>query len=68
MENILKVARTKLNMTQAQMANHMNVSLGTIRNWETRATIPSLFDAEKIYRSYRLTFQQIINHFKEEKR
>ncbi len=63
MENILKVARTKLNLTQEQMAELIGVTRATIVSWEKGSHLPSLADAIRIKDGYRLSIQQVVNHF-----
>ncbi len=63
MENILKVARTKRNLTQEQMSELIGVSRATIISWEKGTHLPSLDDAVRIAEGYRLSMQQVVNHF-----
>ncbi len=65
--NVLKVARTKLGLTQAQMAKKANVHTNTVINWEAAKNAPTLEKFVDICNAYQLTALEVQKHFIKEK-
>jgi putative transcriptional regulator len=59
MKNILKVERAKLNMTQQQLADIVNVSRQTINSIEAERYIPSSLLAIKISDVFKTSVNEI---------
>jgi putative transcriptional regulator len=59
MKNILKVERAKLNMTQQQLADIVNVSRQTINSIEAERYIPSSLLAIKISDVFQTSVNEI---------
>ncbi len=73
MKSLLKQIRTYLNMSQAEFAEHLNVSFATVNRWENGRAIPNKLAQSKIYDFckekgvpvYDLTIQKIAEIAKE---
>ena len=53
-------ARAQLNITQAQLSNHLRVSFSTINRWETEKTRPtkkSIMAFEIFCKSHKILFE-----------
>lgn len=55
----LKAARANADMTQAEAARYMNVTVNTIVNWESNKTVPSVVEAKKLARIYGISIENI---------
>ena len=49
MQELLKQIRTFLNMSQAEFAEHLNVSFATVNRWENDRAVPNKLAQSKIY-------------------
>jgi len=59
MKNTIKVERAKLNMTQTDLAQQVNVSKQTIHSIETGRFVPSTVLAMKIARFFKTKVEDI---------
>jgi len=59
MENSIRVERAKKKITQAELAEHVNVSRQTIHAIETGKFIPSTVLALKIAKFFKVKFEDI---------
>jgi putative transcriptional regulator len=59
MRNSLKVERAKLNITQEELAQKINVSRQTINSIETGKYVPSTILALKIAQYFNTTVEQV---------
>lgn len=55
----LKAARANADMTQAEAARYMNVTVNTIVNWESNKTVPSVVEAKRLARIYGISIENI---------
>ena len=69
MQELLKQIRTFLNMSQAEFAEHLNVSFATVNRWENDRAVPNKLAQSRIYELcketsvpvYDMTLQRIQN-------
>lgn len=68
-KNIFSKARWgKGKMSQAELADIMNVTVQTIRNWESKSNQPNVHNIIRLAKELDLTYDEIINYYgKEEK-
>jgi putative transcriptional regulator len=59
MKNSIKVERAKLNITQSELAEHVQVSKQTIHSLETGRFVPSTVLALKIARFFKTTVESV---------
>jgi len=59
MKNTIKVERAKLNITQADLAQQIQVSKQTINSIETGRFVPSAVTALKIARFFKVPVEQL---------
>lgn len=60
MRMTLKAARVNVNMTQMQVAEHLNVTKKTVCSWEKGKTKPKLDKIEPICKLYGVTYDDIV--------
>ena len=61
--NILKVGRAKQGMTQQQLADIMNVSVQTIRNWERKDTQPNAHYLVQLSLHLDITLDELVTFY-----
>ena len=61
--NIIKVARTKLNLTQNELSDILNVTTQTINAWENNKQVPSVSQLVKLSLHLKLTLDELMEHF-----
>ena len=59
MKNFIKVERAKLNITQQELANAIQVSRQTINSIETQKYVPSTILSLKIALFFKVTVEQL---------
>ncbi len=59
MKNFIKVERAKLNITQQELANAVQVSRQTINSIETQKYVPSTILSLKIALFFKVTVEQL---------
>lgn len=59
MKNVIKVERAKRNITQEELAKHVEVSRQTINAIETGKFVPSTILALKLSRYFKITVNEI---------
>jgi putative transcriptional regulator len=59
MKNFIKVERAKLNITQQELANAIQVSRQTINSIETQKYVPSTILSLKIALFFKVTIEQL---------
>ncbi len=59
MKNVIKVERAKRNITQEELAKHVEVSRQTINAIETGKFVPSTVLALKLSRYFKITVNEI---------
>lgn len=59
MKNVIKVERAKKNITQEELAKHVEVSRQTINAIETGKFVPSTILALKLSRYFKITVNEI---------
>ena len=55
----LKAARVNVNLTQADVAKKLDISVGTIKNWEKGKTFPKQPMIEKLCEIYGVSYDNI---------
>lgn len=60
MKVTLKSARVNAGLTQNQAAKQLEISVDTLRNWETMTTFPNAKQIAKIETVYRVNYNDII--------
>ena len=56
----LKAARVNVGKTQAQVAADIEVSLATLKNWESGRSFPKQPDIEKLCKYYGLAYDNLL--------
>jgi transcriptional regulator with XRE-family HTH domain len=64
--NVLKGARGKLDMTQQQACDLLNVALATYRNWEMKRTQPNASQIMDLHKQLDIPLDELMEHFKKE--
>lgn len=55
----LKAARVNANLTQTEVAEAMNITRETLRNWENKITCPSKVQYDKLLELYNVPYNSI---------
>lgn len=61
--SLLKVARTKKELTQIQMAEVLGVSRQQVSNYESRRQSPPIEKLRQIAKAYGVTVEELVEHF-----
>ena len=62
--NILKGARGRLDMTQQEACDLLNIALATYRNWEMRRTQPNASQIMDLHNKLEIPLNDLMEHFK----
>lgn len=63
-DRMFRVARAKKGLTQSKLADILNVTTQTIRNWEKKRSEPSLHNVIRLSMILELTLDEVILYFK----
>lgn len=63
--NNLYESRKKTGLSQEEVAEKLGVSRKTISKWETKETIPDIYQAKQLSKLYSLTLDELINFDKD---
>ena len=62
--NVLKVARARIDLTQQQACDLLNIALTTYRNWEMRRTQPNANQIMDLHIKLDIPLDDLMEHFK----
>ncbi len=55
----LKAARVNANLTQSQVAAKLNISIATLKNWESGKTFPKQPQIEALCEIYKVSYDNL---------